>query len=285
VIVAGVTAATTLVVTVNVAVVAPAVTATLAGVVAAALSSNRVTVLCAAVPTAGAFKVTVPIEEVPPKRLAGFMVTEARTTGLMVSGADWLKPLYVPVIVTGVDAATAVVVTVNVALVAPAATATLAGVVEAALVSDSVTVLCAAVPAAGALRVTVPVEGLPAMTLAGFMMTETKATGLIVSPAVSDAPLKVAVTVTGVGAVITLVVMVNVAPVAPVGTTTLAGVVAAALSSDRVTVLCAAVPTAGAFKTTVPVTEPPVMTVTGSRVSDTSSTGLMVSPTVCVDPL
>jgi hypothetical protein len=189
VIVVGAAVATTLVVTVKVAVVAPDATATLVGVVANVLLSDSVTVLCAAVPTAGAFKVTVPIEELPPKTLAGFMATEARTTGLMVSVADCANPLYVPVIVTGVEAVTTVVVTVNVALVAPVATTTLAGVVEAALVSDSVTVLCAVVPTAGAARVTVPVEELPAMTLVGFMVTETRATGLIVSPAVWVDPL------------------------------------------------------------------------------------------------
>jgi hypothetical protein len=93
VIVTGVGAVTTLVVTVKVAVVTPEATTTVAGVVAAALPSNRVTVLCAAVPTAGAFKVTVPIEELPPKTLAGFMATEARTTGLMLSPAVCVDPL------------------------------------------------------------------------------------------------------------------------------------------------------------------------------------------------
>lgn len=69
--------------------------------------------------------------------------------------------------VTVVDAATALVLTVNVALVAPAATVTLDGTVAAeVLLLESVTVA----PPAGAapLNVTVPVEEFPPVTLVGF---------------------------------------------------------------------------------------------------------------------
>ena len=54
--------------------VAPAATTTVAGTVAAAvLSLANVTVLCAAVPTAGTFSVTVAVEFVdPPTTLVGF---------------------------------------------------------------------------------------------------------------------------------------------------------------------------------------------------------------------
>ena len=77
-----------------------------------------------------------------------------------------------PVIVTAVLAATAVVVIGKVAVVEPAATVTLAGTVAAVLLLDSVTVA----PPVGAapLRVTVPVEGLPPVTLVGFTATEDK---------------------------------------------------------------------------------------------------------------
>jgi hypothetical protein len=71
------------------------------------------------------------------------------------------------VIVTGVDDDTADVVTVNVRLVLPAATATLAGTVAAAgLLLDSDTT----VPPDGAalVSVTVPCELLPPVTLAGL---------------------------------------------------------------------------------------------------------------------
>src|SRR5258708_4026854 len=78
--------------------------------------------------------------------------------------------------VTAVDAVTALVATVNVALVAPAATVTLAGVLATAvLLLESVT---AAPPdGAAAVKVTVPVEEFPPVTLVGFQVSEGRATG------------------------------------------------------------------------------------------------------------
>jgi len=60
-------------------------------------------------------------------------------------------------------------------VVAPTATTTLAGTVAAAvLLLDSVTVLCAVVPAAGAFNVTVTTEFPdPPNTLAGFNVRDT----------------------------------------------------------------------------------------------------------------
>ena len=73
-------------------------------------------------------------------------------------------------IVTGVDAVTALVVMVNVALVAPAATVTLAGsVATAGLLLDNVTT---APPVGAALvSVTVPCEDPPPVTLVGLTLT------------------------------------------------------------------------------------------------------------------
>jgi hypothetical protein len=192
VIVTEVVAVTTLVVTVKVAVVAPVGTVTLAGVIAEALLSESVTVLCAAVPVAGPFKVTVPIEELPPKTLAGFMATEESARGTIVRGPVCVAPLNVPVIVTGVEVVTVLVVTVKVAVAAPEATTTLAGVVEDALLSDSVTK--APPVGAGPLSVTVPVEGLPPTTVAGFITRVSIARGWMANPAVCVDPLYVAVT-------------------------------------------------------------------------------------------
>src|SRR5258705_218130 len=79
-------------------------------------------------------------------------------------------------IVTVVEAATALVLTVNVAMVAPAATVTLDGTVAAAvLLLESATVA----PPAGAapLSVTVPVEEFPPVTLVGFTGSAERETG------------------------------------------------------------------------------------------------------------
>ena len=73
--------------------------------------------------------------------------------------------------VTEVDAATALVLTVNVALVAPAATVTLEGTLAAVvLLLERVT--CAPPVGAGPLSVTVPVEEFPPVTLVGFSESE-----------------------------------------------------------------------------------------------------------------
>jgi len=70
-----------------------------------------------------------------------------------------------------VDAATALVLTVNDALVAPAATVTLAGTLAAVvLLLESAT--CAPPVGAGPLSVTVPVEEFPPVTLVGFNESE-----------------------------------------------------------------------------------------------------------------
>ena len=66
--------------------------------------------------------------------------------------------------VTGVDVVTALVLTVNVALLAPAATVTLAGTVAAAVLS-LIRETAAPPLGAGPLRVTVPIEGDPPVTL------------------------------------------------------------------------------------------------------------------------
>lgn len=83
---------TAVVVTVNVAVVFPAVTLTLDGTLAAALLLDRVT---EAPPVgAGAFNVTVPVDDVPPLTVVGFNVTaDSAAAGVIVSGAVLFTPL------------------------------------------------------------------------------------------------------------------------------------------------------------------------------------------------
>src|SRR2546425_7987361 len=127
--VAEVDAVTALVVTVNVTLVAPTGTVTLAGTVAAVLSLDRVA--CAPRAGAGPASVAVPVEWLPPVTVVGFTPSEERRTGcgFTVRVAVRVTPLYKAEMVTGVDAATVLVVTVNVTLVAPAGTVTLPGTV------------------------------------------------------------------------------------------------------------------------------------------------------------
>ena len=91
------------------------------------------------------------------------------------------------------EAVTALVATVKVALVAPAATVTLAGVLATVvLLLERVT---AAPPdGAAALKVTVPVDEFPPVTLVGFRLSEERVgrgggTGVTVSEADLVTPL------------------------------------------------------------------------------------------------
>src|SRR5262245_61602892 len=188
-------AVTALDVTVKVALVAPAGTVTLAGTVAAAV------LLLASVTTspplgAEPLRVTVPWDVFPPVTLAGLTLTPETVTaaeaGFTVSVADRVTPPATAEIATGVDTVTALVVTVKLALVAPAATVRLAGRVTADELSESVTTTPPA--GAAALRVTVPVEELPPTTLAGLTLSAERVgaeDGFTVSTAVCVTPPKV----------------------------------------------------------------------------------------------
>lgn len=77
-----------------------------------------------------------------------------------------------------VKVSTAIVPIGKLAAVAPSATVTLAGTVAAALLLDSVTT--APPEGAGPLRVTVPTEAVPPVTLGGFNDTDKSAGGLMV---------------------------------------------------------------------------------------------------------
>ena len=74
---------------------------------------------------------------------------------------------------TGVEAVTVRVVTVNVALVAPAGMVTLAGIVATAGLSLERETMTPPVRA-DALSVTLPVEGDPPLTLVGFSVSEVR---------------------------------------------------------------------------------------------------------------
>jgi hypothetical protein len=146
--------------------VAPADTVTLAGTVAVEeLSLDNDTT--APPEGAGPFSVTVPVEGLPPTTLDGFKERDDSEGGLTVRVEILVITPYRAEIVTAVEPGTAFVVIGNVALVAPAATVTLAGTVAAdvlSLPSDTI----APPPGAGFVSVTVPVEGLPPTTLDGL---------------------------------------------------------------------------------------------------------------------
>ena len=90
-------------------------------------------------------------------------------------------------IVAVVDEDTATVATAKVAVELPAVTVTLSGAFAAELLLDSAIMMPPV--GAGPVRVTVPVDGLPPVTVAGFSDTEDSVTGIIVNGAVVVTPL------------------------------------------------------------------------------------------------
>jgi hypothetical protein len=170
---------------VKTALLPPAATVTDAGTVAAAvllLDSATTT------PPAGAGPVsdTVPAEPVEPVTLVGLRLTEFSAGGATVRMAVGLDPPYAAVSVTGVEEATAVVLTVNEALVPPCGTVTEAGTVAAALLLLKLTTA----PPAGACppSVTVAVDGLPPVTVAGLTLRVPAVGGVTVRVAGSVVP-------------------------------------------------------------------------------------------------
>ena len=168
-------------------------------------------------------------------------------------------------------AATAEVVTTNVAVVVPAATVTAVGsCATLVLLLDNATVI----PPIGAalLSVAVPVDELPPITLAGLRVTEARpstAAGVTVKVAVCVEPNEPLI-VTAVFALTALVVMAKVAFVFPLRTTMLAGVcTAAVLLLDSVTM--APPDGAGPLRVRVPVAPVPPTTVVGVTESDVST--------------
>jgi hypothetical protein len=266
---------TGLVLTVKVAVVAPAATVTLAGIVAAALSLDNVTIE----PSAGAalLRVTVAVAEEPPVKLDVSKLRDETVGGLSVSVAVCV-PLKTPPMLTVVMAATAVLVTWNVVVVSPSATLALAGTVAATLSEESETTA----PPAGATpsRITVPVDELPPAMLAGFTEIEVSVGALTVKAAVLVIPSRTAERVRVAVLATAVVLILKLAVVAPAATLTFAGTVAAALSLERAAIR----PPAGAapVRVTVPVEELPPITEAGLTLMEERAGGFTVSDAVWV---
>jgi hypothetical protein len=151
------------VVAVNVAVVAPPATVTVAGTVTEGLLLDKVTTK----PVAGAalVRVTVPVEDVPPTTDVGFRVTVETFGAVIARVAFAVLAALVAVTVPLVSAPTARVVAEKVAVVAPAATVTVAGTV---ILAVPLLRLTTKPPVGAALEiVTVPVEEVPPTTEVG----------------------------------------------------------------------------------------------------------------------
>jgi len=167
------------------------------------------------------------------------------------------------VIVAFVVDATPVVETVKVAVDAPARTVTLAGTV--ATVKLEPRVITKPPAGATALIVTVPVEEFPPRTEVGESESPETAKEVIVSEAVTVAPVPVAEIVAVTLEVTEVVLTVKVAVFEPAGTVTVAGTVALELLEASVSVT----PPVGAVlpMVTVAVDVPPPETVVGERVN------------------
>jgi hypothetical protein len=175
-----------------------------------------------------------------------------------------------------VEVETEAVVTVNVAEVLPAATVTVAGTV--ALVELEARDTAAPPVAAGPLRVTVPVEDVPPVTLLGLTATLESVGVLIVSVAVLLTPATVPVIVAVVTAETADVETVKVAVVAPAATVTVAGTVALVVLEVRLTTIPLA--PAGPLRVTVPVDLAPPVSDVGLSETPESAAAVIVSVAV-----
>lgn len=173
--------------------------------------------------------------------------------------------------VTDVFALTAVVVIVNVPVVAPAATVAVAGTV--AFVLFELRPTDAPPGPAGPVRVIVPVVEVPPTTAVGLIVMVEMPAALIVRVAVWLVPFRAPVKVTCVTDDTAVVVMAKLAEVAPAGTVTVAGTVALVELDERVTTVLGP---AGPASVTVPVAGLPPITEVGETVTLVKPAGVIV---------
>jgi len=266
--------ATPAVLTVKLALIAPAATVTVPGTVTEPLSLVRLTTA----PLAGADPeiVTVAVAEFPPATLPGTIAKLDIVRGLTFSVAVCV-PLNVAVIVAEVATFTGTLVAVKVATVKPPETVTVAGTATAGSLLARVTIAPAG--GAGPLNVTVPVEDSPPETLVGFKEIDEITNGETFSEAVFIACPYVACMVTAVGPATETVSTVKLAVVPPVAMVTECGTVAAALSLDRV--ISAPGALAGFARVTVPLADSPPVTLLVFNDIEASDGGVTVSVPVC----
>jgi CheY-like chemotaxis protein len=146
---------------------------------------------CEFLSSAGYRALKAPDGEITPNYKTAILVSRSSHAHWTVNAADLVTPAYLAMTFTTVRELTALVLTVALAVVAAPGTATLAGTVAAAvLLLDSATTTPAA--GAGPLSVTVAVELVPCVTLAGLTAIDTRAGGLTESVAVRVTPAYVA---------------------------------------------------------------------------------------------
>lgn len=183
-----------LVLMVNVAEVRPAVIVAFEGTVTPLV----VFVSAITMPPVGAAPLifTVPVADLPLANFAGAMVTLINNGGFTVKVLDAETDPDVPVMVAVVTAATAIVLTLNVALVFPEATKTVAGTADDLLLLASFTESPALF--AGPVRVTVPTDAVPPVTELGAKSIDLTTGATMVSDAAFVMEPMVATTTTTV---------------------------------------------------------------------------------------
>ncbi len=136
----------------------------------------------------------MPVDDEPPATEVGATVSPVSVSPLMVSFADcWLAPIAALTLIVSV-VLIALVVTVKVAVVAPAGTETVAGTWASVVLTERATVTP---DEPGAWEMfTVPVLELPPKTVVGFSETLLTVNGITISEVFWLVPLNVAVMVT-----------------------------------------------------------------------------------------
>jgi hypothetical protein len=175
-------------------------------------------------PPAGAacWRVIVPVEAFPPFTVLGLNTREAIPATWTVMLAVRVCEPRVAVMVTGVAALTGLVVTVNVAVVAPEATVTVEGTEAAPLLEDRL--MTNPPTGAGELIVTVPVEFEPPTGFVGATVTEDRLGACTVRFLLTEDPELFPAVITAITSVATrFVVIVNVVELRPAGMVTVGG--------------------------------------------------------------
>lgn len=199
-----------------------------------------------------------------PHTMSGRFIGETTSRSTVIR-----TPFRVPEIVARLGQRTNAVPTAKVALVDPVGTVTLAGTVALGLVLASATTTPPL--GAGPVKVTVPVDEPPPVTLDGSSDSAAKAGGTTVSVLVCVTPFRIAEMVTKVGDATAEVITLNDPLVAPAGTASEAGTLATPgllLTSDTVAPLAEA----GPLNVTVLTTGFPPVTLGAPKLTDDNDT-------------